>query len=168
MKFRFWAELPTRARAPTEVERRIPLVSQAAASAKAPEAFTAPPAWASTKFVAGTAEVRVPWNSKTPLETRDVAVPDRLTGPVKVTLPPRTATGQVVAPPTIWPAVAVMVLGTTMSSVRLKAMRPPEMVTAPAPREPVVEVARVSTEASTVLRPTKTKPEVGARVVVPP
>ena len=83
-----------------------------------------------------------------------MAEPERLTGPVKVTLPPRFATAQVVAPPISAPPVAVIAFGTTMSSVRLKQSRPADMVTAPVPREPTVEVARPSTPPSTELRPT--------------
>ena len=89
-----------------------------------------------------------------PFEVRAVAVPARLTAPVKVTLPPRFATAHVVAPPMSAPPVAVMAFGTTMSSVRLKQSRPADIVTAPAPREPTVEVARPSTLPSTELRPT--------------
>ena len=110
----------------------------------------------------------MPWNSKMPLETREVAEPARLTGPVKVILPPRTATSQVVEPPTRLPPVAVIAFGTTMSSVRVKASRPAVMLTAPAPREPTVEVARPSTEPSNELRPTRMLPEAEAIVVVPP
>lgn len=81
-------------------------------------------------------------------------MPLRLTGPVKVILPPRVATGQDAAPPMRLPPEAVMAFGTMMSSVRVKSRSAPAMVTAPAPREPVVETARPSTLPSTKLRPT--------------
>ena len=133
----------------------IPVASQAAASAKAPVALRAPEVPSSMLLVAGTAEVTVPRNSKTPLDVRALEEPDRLTGPVKVILPPRLATAQVVAPPTRLPVpVNVSEFGTTISSVRLKQSRPDDMVIAPAPREPTVEVARPSTAPSTLLRPT--------------